>query len=121
MSQKQNSSSKPSPQPSPAGLSGEAIENIKRDLIYGVGYQRPPEHTRFKKGQSGNPKGRPKKDAPLVDDERSANALALREAERRISVREGGEVRAMTTIEAIYRAQCASALKGNAHAQWRAI
>lgn len=26
-----------------------------------VGYGKPPIHTRFKKGQSGNPKGRPKK------------------------------------------------------------
>lgn len=25
-----------------------------------VGYKKPPQHTRFKKGQSGNPKGRPK-------------------------------------------------------------
>lgn len=25
----------------------------------GVGYGRPPAHTRFKPGQSGNPKGRP--------------------------------------------------------------
>src|SRR5262245_12533366 len=25
-----------------------------------VGYGRPPRHTRFKRGQSGNPKGRPK-------------------------------------------------------------
>lgn len=27
----------------------------------GVGYGKPPEHTRFQKGQSGNPRGRPKK------------------------------------------------------------
>lgn len=27
---------------------------------YDVGFCKPPEHTRFKKGQSGNPKGRPK-------------------------------------------------------------
>lgn len=27
---------------------------------YDVGYGRPPEETRFKKGQSGNPRGRPK-------------------------------------------------------------
>tara|TARA_R110001592_G_scaffold10110_1_gene52732 strand:- start:5400 stop:5930 length:531 start_codon:yes stop_codon:yes gene_type:complete len=26
-----------------------------------VGYKRPPEHTQFKPGQSGNPRGRPKK------------------------------------------------------------
>ena len=25
-----------------------------------VGYGKPPKHTQFKKGQSGNPKGRPK-------------------------------------------------------------
>lgn len=28
---------------------------------YDVGYKKPPEHTQFKKGQSGNPKGRPPK------------------------------------------------------------
>lgn len=27
---------------------------------YEVGYDRPPVHSRFKKGQSGTPKGRPK-------------------------------------------------------------
>jgi hypothetical protein len=27
---------------------------------YKVGYKRPPLHTRFQKGQSGNPRGRPK-------------------------------------------------------------
>jgi hypothetical protein len=28
---------------------------------YEIGYRRPPRETRFKKGQSGNPKGRRKK------------------------------------------------------------
>ena len=28
---------------------------------YEVGYGRPPSHTQFKKGLSGNPKGRPKR------------------------------------------------------------
>jgi hypothetical protein len=27
---------------------------------YEVGYGKPPHHTRFKKGQSGNPRGRPR-------------------------------------------------------------
>ena len=31
--------------------------DIERD--YGVVYGRPPRHTRFKRGQSGNPRGRP--------------------------------------------------------------
>ncbi len=32
----------------------------KDDGSYRIGYAKPPLHTRFKKGQSGNPAGRPK-------------------------------------------------------------
>ena len=28
---------------------------------YEIGYKKPPKHTQFKPGQSGNPKGRPPK------------------------------------------------------------
>ena len=28
---------------------------------YAANYRKPPEHTRFKRGQSGNPRGRPAK------------------------------------------------------------
>ena len=28
------------------------------EKTYSVGYKRPPQHTRFKAGQSGNPKGK---------------------------------------------------------------
>ena len=31
------------------------------DSNYEVGYQRPPKHSQFKPGQSGNPRGRPKR------------------------------------------------------------
>jgi hypothetical protein len=34
--------------------------NDRDDDDYEVGYGKPPKHTRFKPGQSGNPKGRPK-------------------------------------------------------------
>lgn len=33
-----------------------------------VGYRRPPKHTQFKKGQSGNPGGRPRKRGPVKVD-----------------------------------------------------
>jgi len=33
-------------------------DDAKTDADYDVGYGRPPKHTRFQKGQSGNPQGR---------------------------------------------------------------
>lgn len=37
------------------------------DRDYKVGYGKPPVHSRFKPGQSGNKKGRPKTSAPRKD------------------------------------------------------
>ena len=36
------------------------LQSSSEDSGYDVGYRKPPKHTRFKPGQSGNPKGRPK-------------------------------------------------------------
>ena len=33
---------------------------------YAANYRKPPEHTRFKKGQSGNPRGRSAKNLPAL-------------------------------------------------------
>ena len=38
------------------------MSETKRE--YASNYRKPPLHTRFKKGQSGNPRGRPKKTLP---------------------------------------------------------
>jgi hypothetical protein len=35
---------------------------------YNVGYGKPPQHTRWQKGQSGNPRGRPKASRGLKTD-----------------------------------------------------
>lgn len=36
---------------------------------YNVGYKKPPKHTRFQKGKSGNPGGRPPKKREVVADD----------------------------------------------------
>ncbi|GLQ22556.1 hypothetical protein GCM10007853_04300 [Algimonas ampicilliniresistens] len=43
----------------------------KPDPDYKVGYGKPPSHTRFKPGRSGNPKGRPKNARGLKTDLRA--------------------------------------------------
>src|SRR5215469_1860266 len=40
------------------------MSETKRE--YAANYRKPPEHTRFKKGQSGNPRGRPAKNLPAL-------------------------------------------------------
>ena len=35
-----------------------ATSGLIESSQYDIGYKKPPEHSRFKKGQSGNPKGR---------------------------------------------------------------
>jgi Family of unknown function (DUF5681) len=40
------------------------MSETKRE--YATNYRKPPLHTRFKKGQSGNPRGRPRKNLPAV-------------------------------------------------------
>ena len=55
-------------------------------------YRKPPEHTRFKKGQSGNPRGRPAKNLPAL------LAAALNE---KVTVTENGKRRQVTKREAV--------------------
>jgi hypothetical protein len=99
-------------------LPEEIVEEAKQHILFGeVGYRRPPASGQFKKGQSGNPKGRPKEKLPLPMSDRSANALVLKSAERPVTVREGDEHRQVPAIDAVILAQVNTAIRGNAYAQ----
>jgi hypothetical protein len=56
-----------------------------KESKYEVGFQRPPRHTQFRKGTSGNPKGRPReaKNLAAVLDEALAEKVAILENGRR--------------------------------------
>jgi Family of unknown function (DUF5681) len=79
---------------------------------YAVGYGKPPVHTRFRKGVSGNPRGGSRAQAA-----KRARALALKEAYRLVTVREGDKVTRLPAIQAVMRSQVALAVKGNGPAQ----
>jgi hypothetical protein len=93
----------------------EDIESGDEDVLSAgrpVGYGQPPLHTRFKKGQSGNPGGRPR---GMTTGR--ANKLALKEAYRPVTVREGDKILTLPAIQAVLRSQVALAAKGNGPAQ----
>jgi replication-associated recombination protein RarA len=74
-----------------------------------VGNKRPPVHSRFKKGQSGNPRGRPRGSLNLKTD-------LLAELAEAIVVTEGGLKRKITKQRAFVKATIAKAIQGDGRA-----
>ncbi len=74
-----------------------------------VGYGKPPKHTQFKPGQSGNPKGRPRGTKNLKTDLEEE----LREL---IVVREGGNPKTVSKQRAMVKSLTAKAVHGDARA-----
>jgi len=70
---------------------------------YEVGYAKPPQRTRFRKGQSGNPGGRPRGMTAG-----RAKALALKEAYRMVRVKEGDSIVLLPAIWPACPRSCAA-------------
>jgi Family of unknown function (DUF5681) len=92
----------------------------KGDRTYEVGDGKPPKAGRFKAGQSGNPKGRPKgarnvnPKATIVEQ---LSSLVLEEAYRPIQIREGGTLLKLPAIQAALRSLSVQAAQGKQGAQ----
>lgn len=76
---------------------------------YTVGYGKPPKDSQFKPGQSGNPKGRPRRS-------KSIDALIRDELGRKVRLQEGGREIHITKREAIIKQLVNKAIKGDARA-----
>lgn len=86
---------------------------------YDVGFAKPPVTTRFKQGQSGNPKGRPKgakNKRPALNEERLKDII-LDEAYRTITVRDGEKSVTVPMAQAVVRSLAINAAKGQHRAQ----
>ena len=68
-----------------------------------VGYGKPPRHTRFQKGQSGNPKGRKKADPQSSSRKRKLLEIISEQANELVAVSDDGKQRRMPRIEAFVR------------------
>src|SRR5687768_13233887 len=81
-----------------------------------IGYRRPPRG--FRKGQSGNPAGRPKgaKNKPKPHGEQ-LRSLMLAEAYRPVTVSENGEEITLPMAQAVFRSLAEAAAKGEARSQ----
>jgi len=70
------------------------------------GYQKPPQHSQFKKGRSGNPNGRPKKTKHLKTD-------LVEELAEQIVVHEGERPLRITKQRAVIKRLVAATVKGD--------
>ena len=75
-------------------------------MSYTIGYRRPPASGRFQKGQSGNPKGRPKGSPNFI-------TLLEQELSATIVVNENGKKKTVTRMKAMVKRLVAGALQGD--------
>ncbi len=75
-------------------------------MSYEIGYRRPPESGRFKKGKSGNAAGRPK-------GSNNFSSLLTKELSESISITENGKHKKITRMQAMVKRMVSGALQGD--------
>jgi hypothetical protein len=107
------------PETEPAGEPGRTVDDASSTLqssadpnleseprSFAVGYGRPPIHSRFKPGKSGNPKGR-------VKQSRNMRTIVQQVLNEDMQIREGGRLRRMSAMEALVRTTLTRSFKGD--------
>src|SRR2546430_5906020 len=85
----------------------EAVSPRGESTGYEVGYRKPPQHTRFRAGRSGNPAGRRKGVRNLATDVKRILKVPVK-------VKENGRSREISTQEGALMVLREKALKGDA-------
>lgn len=78
----------------------------KKPADYSIGYGKPPTETRFQKGMSGNPKGRPK-------GKKNMNTIVRETLFGPIQIQQNGRTTTVTALEAILLKMRNNALSGD--------
>jgi hypothetical protein len=76
------------------------------DETYGVGFGKPPKHRRFRKGVSGNPRGRPK-------GRRNLATVLEQTLQEKITITENGVRKSVTKLEAAVKRMVNKAASGD--------
>ena len=106
MSSERDPADRPDPDHRGLGENPAANDSTARPRRTDVGYGRPPREHQWKKGQSGNPKGRRK-------GSKNEATLWQENLQRKIPIRIGGRLQQITVLDAIVRRMIEDALKGN--------
>lgn len=77
---------------------------------YDVGYGKPPKHSQFKSGQSGNPKGRPK-------GAKNLKTYLHQEAMTIVEYKENGQIQKASKLKILVMQLFSESLKGKSASQ----